>query len=472
MLTSPKIYTANEQGEFPFLGTLGGVQGYTLSTAKKEQTYSRTYRTHNGYGMCDELRKSLAGLNGTEMQKVGNEYSYTPLRFRTVGSPLFSFWPGYMQGGGYFLSKRCFEKDDSWLSPASYAISQYGQEIERISGYDLASLQAQTDAYSINYIIHQYFDSVTSPQEDDLVVYSEPKKEAPCMPVGIFKNTEPNWNSPSGGTVVSKYNYNSQYVFQHDVFFTPDWYGNVAKFYRLKKNPVKPKQFKKAELKEGEFIEYSVSMDGFICNKTPEKTALRQNIDTVKANNLSHTFPQIQILDQIDFHGVCYSYAFGKFLNTYEVPEGIPSLESPTEIGKILTKYFDTTTQPEKGDIAVYYSGSTPVHYGIYLAKDLIESKWGPDPVFRHPYFDVPSCYGNQIKFFKLKAGVSKEMLLKNLKMDANGCSKDAPIVVKQDDTGKSSLLLYSYRKPKMVYKKCTSSDLTPLSYATIPSSL
>ena len=57
--------------------------------------------------------------------------------------------------------------------------------------------------------------------------------------------------------------------------------------------------------------------------------------------------------------------------------------------------------QLEPNDLVVYYKGQQKVHVGRYIAPNLVESKWGLGPLFRHGLWDVPKSYGEALKYFK-----------------------------------------------------------------------
>ena len=57
--------------------------------------------------------------------------------------------------------------------------------------------------------------------------------------------------------------------------------------------------------------------------------------------------------------------------------------------------------QLETNDLVVYYKGQQKVHAGRYIAPNLVESKWGLGPLFRHGLWDVPKSYGEALKYFK-----------------------------------------------------------------------
>jgi hypothetical protein len=55
-----------------------------------------------------------------------------------------------------------------------------------------------------------------------------------------------------------------------------------------------------------------------------------------------------------------------------------------------------------KGDFVVYFNFSQEFkHVGILSDENRVRSKWGVLGLFHHEIFDVPSDYGDNIKFFK-----------------------------------------------------------------------
>lgn len=84
---------------------------------------------------------------------------------------------------------------------------------------------------------------------------------------------------------------------------------------------------------------------------------------------------------------------------------------------KILDKYFTLQPKAKPGLLLAYYNNENlePVHYAICYTEEIAESKWGKDPVYRHPFFytDIPS--GNKIECLGLKEGYTKEEVVKLL---------------------------------------------------------
>jgi len=376
------------------LSALSGDPSYSIGPIFHEPTYTLNYTP----GDACPVREGMHSFEGNRMQAEGNSYN------RILGT----------QNNDFFLTQEN-NKDLLYSSSAGYTMAHYGKKIEDISGQSVKSLRAQIAAYSINNVIYDYFAPISDhPQEDDLVVYSNACDIDPKPIVGFFNH----------GMIVAKYDDQSVYVFQQKLaFFCPPFRGNVVHFYRLKGAPVSL---------EALYPPYSPSVDyiatakGFDCVDSPEIRRLRERITITPSTFMSLRFPSIQTLEHIHFSGVCFDYAFGKFLNTYKVPFGVPPLDDP----RILEKYFDTTNEPMPGDLVVYFNDQhKPKHYGIYLARNLIESKWGITNVYRGPYFQNPNVYGNHMEFLVLKPGLSKEALLANLRVDFQKRHFDTPII-------------------------------------------
>ena len=69
--------------------------------------------------------------------------------------------------------------------------------------------------------------------------------------------------------------------------------------------------------------------------------------------------------------------------------------------------------QLEPNDLVVYYKGQQKMHVGRYIAPNLVESKWGIGPLFRHGLWDVPKSYGETLKYFKPPEQVKVDAFIK-----------------------------------------------------------
>ena len=58
------------------------------------------------------------------------------------------------------------------------------------------------------------------------------------------------------------------------------------------------------------------------------------------------------------------------------------------------------TSEPENGDIALYFDDDVPKHAGK-IRDEVIVSKWGLGHVWQHAPLEVPSSYGSVVRTFK-----------------------------------------------------------------------
>lgn len=72
---------------------------------------------------------------------------------------------------------------------------------------------------------------------------------------------------------------------------------------------------------------------------------------------------------------------------------------------KINTKEIKLIDAPEKNDIIAYYleGSKMPIikHTGRYLGGGRVISKWTKGPIFEHGVFNVPSTYGDVVRFYR-----------------------------------------------------------------------
>jgi len=277
-------------------------------------------------------------------------------------------------------------------------LSNFQYAIEKITNVSKNNLVEPLNRYGIQHLVNIHFDPIETPLEGDLVVYYD-SHDTPVHSGILRKAKTPNkpW------TVESKWSagFKVPYVIQHDLFLLPDYFGDTAKIYRwnhLKQpRPEAPTPSDRLlhVLKEGKFH----------FEQTEENLAIRQKIDDLwYPLDLARAFPEIHRTD-IDFQGQCSMYALFEILPGYQAndAEGIDLYNN----SKLLNQYFSPTRDPQPGDLAVYLKDRTRKHFGIYMAPDLIESKWGKGGVYRHPPFYVESSYGDTITFYRLKPGAT-----------------------------------------------------------------
>ncbi len=101
------------------------------------------------------------------------------------------------------------------------------------------------------------------------------------------------------------------------------------------------------------------------------------------------------------FLGVCSDYAFGKIAGTYSTPAKVDSDNHGCMLEHIVKPHFSITTSPTKGDLVAYFTyAESPVHWGVYMGSNYVESKWGKDYVYQHPIFYVDDGSGNYVRFY------------------------------------------------------------------------
>ena len=90
----------------------------------------------------------------------------------------------------------------------------------------------------------------------------------------------------------------------------------------------------------------------------------------------------------------CVAYVFGL---DYK-----PSKEESHRLAKDL---IPVTDQPQEGDVIIYFDRRVPdfpIHCGVVLNDDRIESKWGNGPVVRHNVSNLPrSCDFGSYRYYK-----------------------------------------------------------------------
>jgi hypothetical protein len=249
--------------------------------------------------------------------------------------------------------------------------------------------------FGMQYLVHRHFSLVEIPQAGDLVVYYDENHRPVHAGVIQMDRGKPQVKSKWGGLL-------GGYVFQHDFFVVPYAFGTLVKVYRLNKDaiyedplPAKP-----------ENTLYIQVNDTFKFVSNPTNETIRCEIEKTRdAVDLVTKFPQIQALELAPT-GQCTLYAISKTLPGYK-----KSLAHEMDLlgygnSKILKLYYTQVNDPRPGDLSVYSTVlQKRVHMGIYLAPDLIESKWGQGRVYRHPCFYVDPGYGDNITFYRLKPG-------------------------------------------------------------------
>lgn len=269
-------------------------------------------------------------------------------------------------------------------SVSDYALSHFSNSFET----SLAEIQAQSNAYGIHYILHQYFTLSDEPCAGDLVVYWKKKKP---QHIGIFQGS---------GIVHSKWNAGivGHAAFAHEIFFIPTSWGKLARFYRFQQKSSLPELINFSPIYRGR-----CDGKGFHYEKNEGQDLKRKEIDKLPIpQDVCQQFSEITYDETKKFFGVCIHFALGVVLKTYVMPSGF---SGTIQIQAYLDEEFIPILKPQSGDLAVYYLSSKGqnVHFGVYREDHRIESKWGCGAIYKHPPFLVPSEYGDFIRYYRKK---------------------------------------------------------------------
>jgi len=234
------------------LGTMAGNQ-VILPANDKGYTYGRKYMPFWG---SDNLRKRISIVGersmayGKNFKDIGDEYRDGRGAEYYNDSNVINKLPSSesLQGGRHFITVKNFNEEDKQrcLSCFAYALGTFGKKLEEIARKEIGEIQKSV-SLTIDHVVEECFENVSEPQDGDLVVYSVSPGKVMRTPTGlpitgtthagIYRAPGSDGNSPRGGSIESKWGWlANSYVFQHDVFFTPDFYGDQVKFYRLKKS--------------------------------------------------------------------------------------------------------------------------------------------------------------------------------------------------------------------------------------------
>ena len=361
-----------------------------------QETYARLYEKPEDEKILNDINllKDQLRYDGNQCKSYGEKYSYDdrpPLKKR------YSF-----SGGGFFLTVKKLEGDNIYLMSGEYALTAFKEQIENI-GLSMERVLGEYKNYGTSYIVNKYFECTKEPKEGDLVVYQNGDGDG-YIHSGIYRKIKPSsdigWNSTDFGTVESKWGTinRNPYVFQHDIFFIPNSYGNLAVFYRLKEN--KDSQIIDFEQVHFSHPMYKIQENGyFIFNRVEITANIRREIDLFRNQK---PILGIEELKEIEFDGVCSEYALSKIIHNYKNSELSSIVGNPDNL--LIEKYFKITEEPKEGDLVCYYGNvnlNKPVHFGVYLTGDIIESKWGYGSVFKHQPFHISNSYGDYLRYYR-----------------------------------------------------------------------
>lgn len=275
---------------------------------------------------------------------------------------------------------------------STYALRFFKERLESLSNKPVFYLQNLCNRLGINAILHSYFDPVETPQDGDLVVFSQ----------GMLQRAEIYRDNDQKVSKYSKYDVDPLKWFPHPVYRSASFFksstGEIAQIFRLRDEarslPTLPHL--------PGFCEFN-DEGSLVYQKNSENDASRKIYDTTYHTG-SHIEENVGIHVLSHFDGIyakCAHYAMTIALAGRE--EQITVSWEPTETMEFIRTHFTQTKTPVAGDVAVYFMDGVPVHFGIYVSADCIESKWGLSSVIRHAPFLVPHPYGDTINFYRLQ---------------------------------------------------------------------
>lgn len=129
--------------------------------------------------------------------------------------------------------------------------------------------------------------------------------------------------------------------------------------------------------------------------------AIGEHAELVAAVNKAHPH---SIRFVASFEGTCATYALD--LGDDPIYRAIASAgDGSVFAGRRLMEWLldgrlVETGIPEIGALVVYFSGDRWTHVGRLVGPTRVRSKWGVFPVYEHGTFEVPSAYGETVRFF------------------------------------------------------------------------
>ena len=107
----------------------------------------------------------------------------------------------------------------------------------------------------------------------------------------------------------------------------------------------------------------------------------------------------------------CFEFAFGlRQFDEYDnitlcdYQEGLHQFVANSKfVAYLLEKGIlkECSTRPE-GNLALYFnSGGKPTHAGLLVGEDRIRSKWGIGLLWDHELWEVPSSYGDNVRYYE-----------------------------------------------------------------------
>jgi hypothetical protein len=123
-----------------------------------------------------------------------------------------------------------------------------------------------------------------------------------------------------------------------------------------------------------------------------------------------HTIQLVELTNQ-EFPSNCYECALGLIPELTHWASGfdLPELYAGPKFISWLVHYLTEIpiADAANGDLILYFEGQLPTHAGL-IKEPRVISKWGRGHIYQHSLLEIPSSYGNEIRFYrKLPASVA-----------------------------------------------------------------
>ena len=125
---------------------------------------------------------------------------------------------------------------------------------------------------------------------------------------------------------------------------------------------------------------------------------------------LSKSYPNnIRIIERANpsQRYTCYMHALGlgyqpDYINIAQSGIGKIFANSAFVLFLIHRGYLQERTSgtSSTGDVVIYFASGVPQHAGIAKGNGQVESKWGLGHLYEHSVWEVPTKYGDEVKFY------------------------------------------------------------------------
>lgn len=149
--------------------------------------------------------------------------------------------------------------------------------------------------------------------------------------------------------------------------------------------------------------------------------------------NLRSEFPHtIQLVEQTNptLPRNCYEWAFdlNSVLTRWVGERDLPELFAGPQFVSTLIPHLNSISESnvKSDDLVLYFDEQIPTHAGL-ATKSRVISKWGEGHIYQHGLLEVPSSYGNGIRFFlKIPSSVATMRFVKYVRAHQDyGAIKD-----------------------------------------------